>query len=560
LGGIILIYESSTQEELISELNNLRQQIQELKANNSQYKQQSNNNSPDKTKFKNLITMGNEIRPGILSKEFLTLSSVTDITERKLLERNLLHSTERYRDMFENSPGAILLAQPDGTILDVNPAGCRLFGWAKEEICTIGRSGVLDMNDIRTFNAIKDRTETGRSHSELTFIRKDGTRFQGETTSNLFKSVDGQILTSIFIRNISKRKQAEETLRQSEEKFSKVFHGGPIMMLIATIEEGEILDANEALCSITGYTREEIIGRTTSEIIFPQEIYNRQERVKILRVLGRVGNGNEEIYFQTKSGEMRQCVFWCQEIILDGEPCHIAGISDVTEKNHIQTEMAKLDRLNLVGQLAASIAHEIRNPMTTVRGFLQLFKARYNDDNDISFFNLMIEELDRANTIITEFLSIANNKIVKLIPKNLNLIVETILPLIQTSATIQQKEIKLELRDVPDILLDEKEMRQLILNTVNNGLESMSEGGYITIRTFIEEETVVLSIQDNGKGIAPEILDKVGTPFVTNKEQGTGLGLAVCYGIAIRHNAKIDIDTSSTGTTFFIRFPIQIGV
>jgi PAS domain S-box-containing protein len=560
-----LINESSTKDELISELIKLRKRNQELETSISQYKyykdyfnQQSNKNSQDKTKFNNLNTQGDEIRTGIISTEFLTLSSVSDITEKKLLERSLLDSKERYRDMFENSPYAILLTQPDGTILDVNPAGCRIFGWTKEELCTIGRNAVLDMDDKRTINAIKERAETGRTNSELTFIRKDGTRFQGETTSNLFKSIDGQLLTSIFIRDITKRKRTEETLRQSEEKFFKVFHGGPIMMMLITLEEGKFIDANQALCSSTGYTREEIISHTIKELIFSPEMDVRQERLERLKDQGIISN--EEIDFRTKSGEIRHGIIWCQLFNLDGLPCHITGLIDVTEQKRIQTEMVKMDQLQLVSQMAASIAHEIRNPMTTVRGFLQLFKARNNNDIDISFFNLMIEELDRANSIITEFLSLANNKIVKLIPMNLNLIVETIVPLIQASATFQQKEIKLELLDVPAILLDEKEMRQLILNIINNGLESMAPGGNITIRTFIEEDSVVLSIQDQGNGIDPEILDKLGTPFITTKVLGTGLGIAVCFGIAARHNAKINFETSSTGTTFFIRFPIQIDV
>jgi signal transduction histidine kinase len=112
----------------------------------------------------------------------------------------------------------------------------------------------------------------------------------------------------------------------------------------------------------------------------------------------------------------------------------------------------------------------------------------------------------------------------------------------------------MELNEVPNLLLDEKEISQLILNMVNNALESMSSPGDVTVKTFVEQEKVVLAVEDQGEGIDRELLDKLGTPFFTTKEQGTGLGLAVCYRIANRHNAKIDIDTSSTGTTFYVRF------
>jgi signal transduction histidine kinase len=112
----------------------------------------------------------------------------------------------------------------------------------------------------------------------------------------------------------------------------------------------------------------------------------------------------------------------------------------------------------------------------------------------------------------------------------------------------------MEIGDIPDILLDEKEIRQLILNLVRNGLEAMLAGGRITIKTFKEGESVVLAVQDEGKEIERNVLEKMGTPFYTTKDSGTGLGLAVCYSIAARHNAAIRVETGLSGTTFFVVF------
>jgi len=167
----------------------------------------------------------------------------------------------------------------------------------------------------------------------------------------------------------------------------------------------------------------------------------------------------------------------------------------------------------------------------------------------------MIEELDRANAIITDFLSLAKNKMVDMKPRDLNAIINKLLPLIQAKALSRDQYIKLELGDIPYLLLDNKEIHQLILNLVNNGLESMSLPGYMTIKTYMKDEAVVLAVQDQGQGIDPSLLNKLGTPFLTTKENGTGLGLAVCYRIAVQHNAKIDIETSANGTTFYLRFP-----
>jgi len=192
--------------------------------------------------------------------------------------------------------------------------------------------------------------------------------------------------------------------------------------------------------------------------------------------------------------------------------------------------------------------------MTTVRGYLQLFSQKPDFTSYKSTFNIMIEELDRANAIITEFLSLAKNKVVKLEDQNLNTIIKAIAPLIQSNATISNKYLKLDLDLIPDLLLDAQEIRQLILNLANNGLESMLPGQVITIKTFVKNDKVMMAIQDRGTGIPLELIDKLGSPFFTTKEHGTGLGLAICYSIVARHKATIEVVSSPQGTTFLIIF------
>lgn len=230
------------------------------------------------------------------------------------------------------------------------------------------------------------------------------------------------------------------------------------------------------------------------------------------------------------------------------------NLKEILEKERLEKELFRLDSLHLVGEMAASIGHEVRNPITTVRGFLQLFAEKEGCANYKEYFSLMIEELDRANSILTEFLSLAKNKTVTKVESNLNRIIESFYQLILADITNADMEISLKLHKVPDLLLDEKEIRQLLLNMVHNGIAAMAPKGILTIETYMEGNEVVLAIKDQGKGIPTELLEKIGTPFFTTKDNGTGLGLAVCYSIAARHNAKIEIDTSSSGTTFFVRF------
>ncbi|MES9694526.1 ATPase [Bacillus toyonensis] len=228
---------------------------------------------------------------------------------------------------------------------------------------------------------------------------------------------------------------------------------------------------------------------------------------------------------------------------------------NITEKKQYEQELKRLSNIDLIGQMAAGISHEIRNPMTTVRGFLQLLKEENIYEKHNKYFNLMIEELDRSNSIITEFLSMGNTKKSDLQMLDLNLIIHDTIPLIKIDTHNQNKYIQVDTNDIPELLLNRNEIRQLLINLYRNGLEAMSTGQVLTISTYKEgQNCVVLAVRDQGKGIRPEVLEKLGTPFYTTKDNGTGLGLGICYAIAARHNAKIEIQTGSEGTTFFVKF------
>ena len=228
---------------------------------------------------------------------------------------------------------------------------------------------------------------------------------------------------------------------------------------------------------------------------------------------------------------------------------------NITEKKQYAKELKRLSNIDLIGQMAAGISHEIRNPMTTVRGLLQLLKEENTYEKHNMYFNLMIEELDRANSIITEFLSTGNTRKSDLQMLDLNSIIHDIFPLIEIDAYNQNKYIQVDTNDIPELLLNRNEIRQLLINLYRNGLEAMSTGKVLTISTYKEgKNCVVLAVRDQGKGIRPEVLEKLGTPFYTTKDNGTGLGLGVCYAIAARHNAKIEIQTGSEGTIFLVKF------
>ncbi|MEG6584507.1 ATP-binding protein [Dendrosporobacter sp. 1207_IL3150] len=231
-------------------------------------------------------------------------------------------------------------------------------------------------------------------------------------------------------------------------------------------------------------------------------------------------------------------------------------VRDITTRKNLEQDISRLDSLNTVGQMAASVAHEIRNPMTTIRGYLQFFANKREFSTYTNQFGLMIDELDRTNLIIKEYLTLSKHRTIDLKLNNLNVIIESLYPLVKADSNADNKDIHMHLSDISLIYLDEKEIRQLILNIVRNGLEATSSDGIVIIRTFQQSDEIVLSIQDNGSGIPQHILDNLGKPFVTTKETGTGLGLATCYRIASRHQAVIKVESTPSGTTFNICFKI----
>lgn len=312
---------------------------------------------------------------------------------------------------------------------------------------------------------------------------------------------------------------------------------------------------NKAFADFFGVSRADIINRSTWEIL----PFDMARNIYELGVLYPANDQTKlELTLINHKGEVQEVLlnsaFICNHH--DQSTGLLGNIIDITEQKQFQKEIARVERLNLVGEMAAGIAHEIRNPIATVKGFLQLYQMKSNINTLNNNVDLMIEELDRANSIITEYLSLAKGRALSLSSKNLNQIITSIAPLITADATMSDKDIVFDLQNIPNTLLDEDQIRQMLLNLCRNGLEAMESRGTLTIKTFTQGYQITLMIKDQGKGIDPKIEDKIGTPFVTDKAHGTGLGLAVCYSIATRHNASINYDTGSSGTTFYVKFEI----
>ncbi|WP_214630602.1 ATP-binding protein [Paenibacillus agaridevorans] len=232
--------------------------------------------------------------------------------------------------------------------------------------------------------------------------------------------------------------------------------------------------------------------------------------------------------------------------------------SDITELRQLRDERGRMERLSLVGQMAASITHEIRNPMAVIRGFVQLIQER-SPQSQFEYFRIIMEELDRANLIISDFLSLAQNRELKMERANLHHTINDLVPLISADANLRGQTLEIVLcEDMPDMLLNDREMKQLLLNLARNGMEAMGDKGVLRIHTAWTAEEVSIQIADEGVGIPQDKLDHLFEPFYTTKTRGTGLGLPLCLSIAERHNGRIEIHTrEGEGTTFVVSFDIR---
>jgi len=223
----------------------------------------------------------------------------------------------------------------------------------------------------------------------------------------------------------------------------------------------------------------------------------------------------------------------------------------------LQREVVRMDRLNLIGKMAAGLAHEIRNPMTVVTGYLQYFKKKVPDSLHDQL-DVVLSELARIEVIITDFLAIGKTKPTEPEEQQLNEIIDRIAPLLSSEALKRGMNLEFKLsRDIPKLMLAEKEIKQLLLNLAMNGLNAMKEHGLLTIETKYQDNAVLLSIDDSGSGIPKDLQTKIFDPFFTTKDEGTGLGLSVCASIVASHHGTIEVQSEEgRGTRFIITFPL----
>ncbi|PLR98889.1 ATP-binding protein [Bacillus sp. T33-2] len=249
----------------------------------------------------------------------------------------------------------------------------------------------------------------------------------------------------------------------------------------------------------------------------------------------------------------------------NGEHVHlfeqaIDRMEDIFQRTKIQQELQRAEKMNAIGQLAASVAHEIRNPMTVVKGFLQIFLAKDHMSNEEHMYiKLMIDELNRAETIINDYLSLAKPDLNQSEDIDGADLAENVMDLMSSYAMMSKNiNLKIEINDDITIKGNVNELKQVLINILKNGIEAMKDGGTLSLAIEKSGSFAVFSIKDTGVGMTKDEISRLGTAFYSLKERGTGMGLMVCYQIIERMRGRIEVKSKKgEGTTFQIYLPLS---
>jgi two-component system, sporulation sensor kinase E len=399
--------------------------------------------------------------------------------------------------------------------------------WQKGKISRVEEIIPLPNGGVKTFDTIK-----------VPLFNPDGSR-QGLV---------------IMGRDITERKIVEKLLEESRQQYKSLFEYSPDIVYLFDLK-GYVTNLNPHFEIITGFKVEEVIGSHYKKII-PSK-YHEKSLKYFSKVITEQKSQVFEIEIIHKNGSniMIQCT--SLPIIVDGQITGIIGYGrDITTLRQTEERLRRTEKLSVVGELSASVAHEIRNPLTSLKGFVQLLQME--DDKHQLYFQIMLDELDRINHILSELLLLAKPQEVKFSNADLYKILFDVVSLLRTEASLHDIQIDL-FSSNNEIWIDcePNQLKQLFINVIKNSIEASKKESKIKIHvTEFNNDNVSIMIQDQGYGISKERLGKMGEPFYSSKEKGTGLGLTVSYKIVQSHNGKITFESElNKGTTVLIELP-----
>jgi PAS domain S-box-containing protein len=540
------------------------------------------------------------IAQGPLDEAILSCTLIHDITEKKRAYMLLRESEERHRSVFEGANDAIFIM--DGPVcIDCNAKGLALFACQKRDI--IGKSvqnfspeiqpdGQLSATKIRRFfeNALQGYPQV----FEWQHLTLDGRCIYAEVSLSAITVFDKPCLQAIA-RDITQRKESEERLRQSEEKFSQIFELAPDCIIITRLSDKTALAVNSAFEAITGYTCEEILGRSTDSLNLWVEACEHRKFFESLSAGNRLDSFSFKI--RNKSGMIRDCCTSSQLTVISGDLCALSVFRDVTETIKMQEVMVQTEKMMSVGGLAAGMAHEINNPLSGILQGIQVVQRRLQADSprnqelaaragcSLDSIRQFLEERDvlatlqdvrdsgiRAAKIVSNMLEFSRKESGKS-STSIHAIIDRAVELCSNDYDLKKnydfRKIHIE-RDydlsIPLVPCTANQIEQVLMNLLRNAAQAMADRGSdaprprIVLRTFLEDDLDRIEVEDNGPGMAESVRKRIFEPFFTTKAPGigTGLGLSVSYFIiSSSHQGTIHVEsTHRSGSKFVIRLPV----
>ncbi|MDR6882383.1 PAS domain S-box protein [Bacillus sp. 3255] len=355
--------------------------------------------------------------------------------------------------------------------------------------------------------------------------------------------------------DITERKQMETELRGTKELLESFISNTTDAICVLDLRF-RVVSVNVAYEHIFGWRQDELRGRRLP--IYPDDLEEQRKEMYEMLKAGKQISGLETVRMR-KDGQIVHVSVTKTPINNEkGEIIGFAGITrDITERKRTEELLRKSDKLSVAGQLAAGLAHEIRNPLTSLRGFLQLLQSDVKGKQH--YFDIMLSELDRINFIVSEFLVIAKPEAIHYKKNDLRDILQTVTALLETQAVLCDVGLELQFEsDIPELFCSEMHLKQLFINLVKNAMEAIPKEGRIRITVSMQgSDRIRISTEDNGCGIPEDRLKQLGEPFYTTKEKGTGLGLMMCFKIVEAHQGTMTIQSRlGEGTVIDVLLPV----
>jgi PAS domain S-box-containing protein len=522
-----------------------------------------------------------------------------DVTANVEAQKALSASEEKFRSIVESSPMGMhfyVVDEQDRLILSgANPASDKFLGVRHQERFGLPiEEAFSDLKDSALPEMYRQVAlgELGRQHFEESY---DDGHIRGVFEVLVFRSGE-RAVTATYL-DITERKEQEERLRQSEERFSRLFRFSPEAMALVELEHNILTDVNEAFLQVTGYSAGELLGKKSREIPFYADEASRNA---IIQMLGNDGHvENYEFEGRRKDGQAVKCALSCHIITLGGTRYILALLRDVTEIKKMQEMMIQTEKMISVGGIAAGIAHEINNPLGIVlqaaQNLVQRTRADFKKNIEVAAniglnmellkqymqarkLDVFIEDIQaaalRASAIIRHMLDFSRSSESRRKICDLPGIIDKAVTLAGSDYDLKKsydfKRIKIVrdyADDLPGVSCTETEIEQVLLNLLRNSAQALAGASppvqepRIDIRARDSGEFVRIEIEDNGPGMPPEVQRRVFEPFYTTKPPGvgTGLGLSVSYFIITKgHGGKMTVSSQpGVGTLFRIELPSE---